>query len=327
MSSVADQSTATFLTGQTIIAAAPLILAGLGELVGELSGVINIGIEGLMLSGCIAAYTITDITGDGWIGLGAAILAGMFVALIFALVTIWGRANQIVAGTALNLLAAGLSATIWALFQDWREDINLPTALPEHAGFSPLSIPYLSQIPFAGPALFSQYGIFYATVLLAGALWWILRYTRLGLVIRALGDSPETCAASGVNVRKSRMYCVLFAGGCAGAAGAYLSIMRTQSFAVDMTGGQGFVVLALVIFGRWSLTGLTLGCLLFGFLNSFQQTLQTARYTSIHVSVHTLQHIPFEYFQMLPYLAAIIVLAILSRKASGPQALGAPWPE
>ncbi|HMD54342.1 MAG TPA: ABC transporter permease [Phycisphaerae bacterium] len=325
--SIADQSTVTFLAGQTVSSATPLILAGIGELIGELSGVINIGIEGLMLSGCITAYTVADVTGNGWIGLGAAILAGMFVAALFALVTIWAKADQIVTGTALNLLAAGSSATIWAIFENWRENSNLPIALPDHAGFSRLNIPYLSQIPFIGPAILNQYGIFYFTVLLAIVMWWILHHTRLGLIIRALGDSPETCAAAGVKVRLYRTLCVLFAGGCAGAAGAYLSIMRTESFVVNMTGGAGFVVLVLVIFGRWSFIGLTLGCLLFGFLNSFQQTLQTARYTSASAWLQMLQHIPFEYFQMLPYLAAIFVLAILSHRESGPRALGRPWPE
>ncbi|HTV46922.1 MAG TPA: ABC transporter permease [Phycisphaerae bacterium] len=322
-----SESTVTFLTEQTVSAATPLILAGIGELVGELSGVINIGIEGLMLSGCIAAFTVAEVTGNGWLGLAAAIFAGILVALLFALVTIGARADQIVTGTALNLLAAGLSATIWAIFENWRQNSDLPTALPANAAFSPLNIPCLSQIPFVGPALLSQYGIFYFTILLAIAAWWILRHTRAGLIIRALGDSPETCAAAGVKIRLTRTLCVIFAGSCAGAAGAYLSIMRTQSFVVNMTGGQGFVVLVLVIFGRWSMTGLIFGCLLFGFLNSFQQTLQTARYTSTSAWLQAMQHIPFEYFQMLPYLAALLMLAFLSQRRAGPQALGRAWPE
>ena len=141
-----------------------------------------------------------------------------------------------------------------------------------------------------------------------------------------VGDAPEACHAAGVRVRLGRSMCLLFAGTCAGAAGAYLSIMQTHAFAADMTGGEGFVVLALVIFGRWKLPGLVGGCLFFGLINSLQQTLQTARYTSQNSVLHALTHVPFQFFQMLPYLAAIAALAVMSRNSPGPRYINIPWP-
>ncbi len=323
----AHENLLTFLARQTVSAATPLILAGIGELVSELAGVIDIGIEGLMLTGCIAAYTIAGATGHGSLGLATAILAGMAVAALFAATTISGRADQIVSGTALNLLALGLSGTIWSLYQNWRGNHDLSTALPHGAGYSRLAVGALARLPFFGPVFFDQYSLFYATVLLAAMVWGIIRFTRMGLILRALGDSPQACQACGIAVRTWRWLAVLFAGGCAGAAGAYLSIMRTHAFATDMTGGQGFVVLALVIFGRWSMGGLILGCLFFGAINSLQQTLQTARYTSHYAALHALQSVPFEVFQMLPYVAALAALAVLSRNHPGPHRLGRPWPE
>ena len=316
----------TFLSRQTVTAATPMILAGVGELVGELSGVINIGIEGSMLMGCIAAYTVTGVTGHGTAGLLAAMATGMVMAVIFAAATVWGRADQIVAGTAMDLLGVGLSGMIWMMYQNWRENLGFSTALPHGSGFSPLAIPLLRDIPFVGPAFFEQYLLCYLTICLCVGVWWMLNHTRLGLIIQALGDAPEACHAAGVRVRLGRSMCLLFAGACAGAAGAYLSIMQTHAFAADMTGGEGFVVLALVIFGRWKLPGLVGGCLFFGLINSLQQTLQTARYTSRNSVLHALTHVPFQFFQMLPYLAAIAALAVMSRNSPGPRYINIPWP-
>jgi simple sugar transport system permease protein len=321
------QNMLTFLSRQAVTAATPMILAGVGELVGELSGVINIGIEGTMLMGCIAAYTVTGVSGHGTVGLLAAMAAGMVMAVIFAATSVWGRADQIVAGTAMDLLGVGLSGMIWMMYQNWRENLGFSTALPRGSGFSAVPIPVLHDIAYLGPVLFDQYALCYITIGLCVVIWWVLRRTRLGLIIRALGDAPEACHAAGVRVRLGRSMCLLFAGACSGAAGAYLSIMQTHAFASDMTGGEGFVVLALVIFGRWKLPGLIGGCLFFGLINSLQQTLQTARYTSQNAALHALTHVPFQFFQMLPYLAAIIALAIMSRKAPGPRYINVPWPE
>ena len=315
----------TFLAQQMVAAAVPLVIAGIGELVAELAGVINIGIEGLMLMGCIAAYVGAG-GGYGSVGLAVGVLAGMAMAAIFACVSISGRADQIVCGAAINIFALGASGTVWTVYRHWRHRHDLSASLPHGAGFHKWALPYLGHPPFFGRVIFDQYSLFYGGVLLGFAVWFMLRFTRMGLIIRSLGESPEACQAACIRVRAWRWGAVLFAGGCAGAAGAYLSIMRTHAFASDMTGGQGFVVLALVIFGRWSLTGLTIGCLFFGLINALQQVLQTARYTAHNALLESLRHIPFQLFQMLPYLAALLALAVLSRNRPGPQALGQPWP-
>lgn len=315
----------TFLAQQMVAAAVPLVIAGMGELVAELAGVINIGIEGLMLTGCIGAYVGAG-GGHGLVGLAAGVLAAMALAAIFAFVSISGRADQIVCGAAINIFALGTSGTVWTVYRHWRSSHHMSVSLPHGAGFHKWSLPYLGHLPFFGRVVFDQYSLFYGGVLLGIAVWFMLRFTRMGLIIRSLGESPEACQAVGIRVRTWRWGAVLFAGGCAGAAGAYLSIMRTHAFASDMTGGQGFVVLALVIFGRWSLAGLTIGCLFFGLINAIQQVLQTARYTAHSPLIASLRHIPFQLFQMLPYLAALLALAVLSRNRPGPQTLGQPWP-
>ncbi len=323
--STAHVSLFTFISRQAVLAAAPMILAGTGELLAETAGVINIGIEGVMLLGCISAYLAAATTGSGALGLLAAIAAGLIAGSLFALVTVIGRADQIVAGAAMNLLAVGVSGSAWMLFQNARANANLPTSLPLGAGFAAFSPAWADHIPYFGPVLLHQYGLFYAAVLLAILAAIALRYTRAGVILRALGDSPEACEAAGVGVKRWRFGVLLLAGACAGAAGAYLSIMRTHTFASDMTGGQGFVVLALVIFGRWRVWGLVAGCLLFGAVNSLQQSLQTLRYTQHSAIMHALATLPFELFQMLPYVVALIALAILSRSAPGPRFLGIPW--
>ena len=302
-----------------------MVLAGLGELTAELTGVIDIGIEGIMLSGALAAFLASFASGHGMIGLLAGIVSGIVMAGIFAITCIGMGADQIVVGTAINLLALGATGSFWMLFQNWTQSHNLVIHLARNEAFNRIPIPWLSQIGFAGPALFDQYGLVYFTIVLCGIVGWALNRTRLGLVIRGLGDSPETCAAAGIPVKLSRTLATLFAGGCAGAGGAYLSIMQTHSFAQNMTDGIGFVVLSLVIFGRWTVWGLVGGCVLFGAINSLQQTLQTARYTSHSTVIHAMRHLLFEFFQMLPYLAALIALAIFAGSRPGPKYLGKNW--
>jgi len=297
---------------QALVGAVPLALAGSGELAAQRAGVINVGIEGLMLGGCIAGFAVAVLSGSAWLGLGAAVSAGALLAAVFALVTVLGRADQIVAGMAVNLLAVGASGTAWAWLQSSGHG-----QLGPGAAFAPLTIPGLDALPFLGEALAGQYGLAYVTVVLAALLAWMLARTRAGLIVRALGDAPDACAAAGVRVVAWRIGIVIAAGACAGGAGAYLSLMRVHGFAPEMTGGQGFLVLALVIFGRWRVSGLLAGCLLFGVLEAVQQHLQGRGLTAV---------IPYQAFKALPYLAALAALTLLSRSAPGPASLGQPWP-
>jgi simple sugar transport system permease protein len=306
-----------FVFKQSVTAATPLLVAGFGELLAERAGVINIGIEGLMLMGAIGGYAAAVLTGSAYAAVPAAMLMGVLFAALFAVATVRFRADQIVVGTALNILAVGASTTAWGVLQRYMHPANLP---PHEAPplFDPVIIPWLHEIPLIGPALFGQYGLFYFLVFLGAAIYMLLKYTRFGLIVRALGDAPEAADAAGISVIRWRGGLVLFAGAMAGLAGAYLSTMRGHSFQVRMTGGQGFLVLALVIFGRWSIPGLVAGTLVFGAIDALQSYL-----TGIPGAT---QKIPHQLFDMLPYAATLIALGLLSKNTSAPIHLAKPWP-
>ncbi len=290
-----------FLLQQSIVGATPLVLAGTGELLAERSGVINIGIEGMMLSGCFATYVVAASCGSGLLSLSTAVAdgmaAGMVLAALFSFGTIWLRGDQIVSGTALNLLAAGITTTAWGAVSS-----NL-SLIEKSADTQPHIPPYVMII---------------IALALALATWMMLGYTRAGLIIRALGDAPDACNAAGIRVRWWRTLCVLFGGACAGLAGAYLVLSRVFEFSPDRTGGRGFLVLALVIFGRWNVLGLIGGCLLFGITDDLQQSLHDYAFA---------QQLPPDLLKMLPYVATLVALAILTRSRGAPAALGRPWPE
>jgi simple sugar transport system permease protein len=299
------------ILGQAVLAATPLVLAGLGELLAERCGVLNLGIEGLMLTGCIAAFTVTAATGSPWLGLLAAMVAAVLLGSAFALLTITARADQIVAGMAVNLVAFGASGTVWQVAQARGLDHI------EHGftrGWTGSSA--LSELPLFGPLLFAHYGLTPVVLALALLLGWAMARTRFGLVVTALGETPAAAAASGIAVRRWRWGAVLAGAACAGAAGAFLSIMRTHAFVPHMTGGMGFVVLALVMFGRWQVGWLVAGCLLFGVTDAVQQQFQ---------SLPAARAVPYQVFQMLPYVVALVALAVLSRTRPGPAALGRAW--
>jgi simple sugar transport system permease protein len=315
-------SASAFILTETLIAAAPLLFAGFGELVAERAGVINIGIEGTMLMGAIAAYAAAVVAGSAYAAIPAAIFAGILFGALFALATIWFRADQIVAGTAINILALGASTTLWRILQTFMSRTDPITGNHLHPApelFNRIAIPGLSQIPFLGPALFDQFAMFYCAVPLAIAVYLLLERTRFGLIIKGLGDAPDACDAAGIRVRAWRTACVLAASAAAGLAGAYLSTMRVHSFQEKMSGGKGFLVLALVIFGRWNVAGFVAATLLFSALDGLQSYL-------ISIPGAT-SKIPHQLFDMLPYAATLIALALLSRSQAGPLYLARPWPE
>jgi len=305
---------AVTMVAQALTASTPLVLAGCGELVAERAGILNIGIEGMMLTGCVTAFAVTAATGNGWLGLLAGVLAAMVMGSLFAVMVINARADQIVAGMAINLLAVGVSGALWRSLQ--AHDL---TEISQTAGFerSWLGSTWFADLPLVGPLIGQQYGLSMATIGLLVLTWWMFRRTRLGVVLDALGQAPDAAAAAGEPVRAWRWSAVLFAAGCAGAAGAFLSIMRTHAFVPEMTGGKGFVVLALVMFGRWKVGWMVAGCFLFGLTDSIQEHLQ---------SLPGSRAWPYQIFQVLPYVVAIVALAFLSRSAPGPAALGKSWP-
>lgn len=303
-----------FILQQAGLAAPPLLIAGFGELIAERAGLINIGIEGTMLMGAASAFAAAALTGSPWPAIPIAIAAGLLMAVLFAIPTIWFRADQIVTGTAINIFAAGASATLARLIERHLESHPLPGESPH---FDPLSAP--AWAPPALQTLLHQYAILYITLPFIPLLHFLLQRTRPGLIIRALGDNPDAADAAGIRVRLARTAILLFAGSLSGLAGAYLSTMRNHAFQLQMTAGQGFLVLALVIFARWNIALFTLSVLAFSLLNGLQSYLTT-----------TQTPIPRQLFDMLPYLATLAALLFLTQNKSktiAPIFLARPWPE
>lgn len=292
---------AAAIVQQTLTGAIPLAIAGSGELLAQRAGVINVGIEGLMLTGCIAGFAVAVLTGNPWLAVVAAVGAGAVLALIFAAITICARVDQIVTGMAINLIAVGASGTIWETLQ-----ARGHFSLDPDVGFEPV-----------GSGMLAHYGLLWVAVALLASTAWILHRSRAGVIIAAIGDAPDAAAAHGIAVRRWRVGLVVLAGALAGLAGAFLSIMRTHGFVPEMTGGQGFLVLALVIFGRWTALGLTVGCVLFGAIDAVQQHCQAAGWTEV---------VPFQVFTALPYLVALGALTLHLGRNPGPLMLNQPWP-
>jgi len=275
----------------TASAATPLILAAVGELVTERSGVLNLGLEGMMLIGAVAGFAVTLATGQPGLGLAAAMAAAMGTALIFGVLTLTLQANQVATGLALTLFGIGLSAFVGRGLVGQTVD-----PLPH------LHFPLLSDLPFFGPLLFRFDILVYGSVLLVVAVGWMLAYTRLGLVIRAVGESPFSANAIGYPVIALRYGTVLFGGAMAGLGGAYLSMALTPLWVEGMTAGRGWIALALVVFATWKPRGVLLGAYLFGGVTVLQFHAQ-----GFGIAV------PSEVLSMLPYLATIFVLVLICR--------------
>jgi simple sugar transport system permease protein len=272
-------------------AATPLILAALGELIAERAGVLNLGVEGMMLVGAVTGFAVTLTTGYASLGLLAAMVAAMATALIFAFLVLTLQANQVATGLALTLFGVGLSAFAG-------RGLVGQTVVP----LPHLALPLLSDLPFLGPLLFRFDILVYVSILLVALAGWMLGRTRLGLVLRAVGESPQSAHAIGYPVIGLRYGAVLFGGAMAGLAGAYLSVVSTPMWIEGMTVGRGWIAVALVVFATWKPLRLVLGSYLFGGITVLQfhgQGLGLA--------------VPSEFLSMLPYLATIIVLVLISR--------------
>lgn len=302
--SPAELSLAAGLAAATVRVATPLALAALGETIAERSGVINLGVEGAMLAGALAA-AIGAAGGGLAVGLAFAVVAGLATAALFATVAVVGRTDQIIAGTAVTLGMIGLTGLVArAAFGTGGAGLTLPV-------FAPLPIPGLSRLPLIGVALFAQPLPTYLLYLLVPCAWWLLFRTRFGLELRAAGESPRAAAAAGVRVRRIRFVAVLAGGGLAGLAGAALVLAQVGTFTEKMTAGRGFLAIAIVVLGRWHPIGALLGALLFGLATALQFTFQASGST-----------LPWQLFQALPFLLALTVLVLARRRGGGPAGLG-----
>jgi simple sugar transport system permease protein len=274
----------------TIRLATPLLLAALGGMFSERSGVINIALEGLMLAGAFTAATVTHFAGSPWVGLGAAIGAGLFVALIHAVACIKFNADQVVSGTAINIMFLGVPALIGG-------------AIFESTGATP-------QIP-EGQLL--RYAPILIAFMLVPISWYVLYRTPFGLRLRAVGENPEAADTAGVSVARIRYTGVLLSGALAAMAGAYLSIGQSSLFTRNMSAGRGFIALAALIFGKWRPVQTMLACLLFGFAEA------------ISIQMQGVTTVPVQFIQIIPYVLTMVVLAGFIGQSRAPKAIGVPY--
>ena len=296
------------LLAATFNAGTVLAIAGIGLLINERAGIINLGAEGLMLVAAIAGFATAVHSGNDWLAFGAGALAGALMAAAFGVLVIWLNTNQVASGLALSLFGAGFSAFVGIGYVQGK--------LGDRTQFS---IPWLADIPFVGPAFFRQHPMVYIAVVLVAGVAWFLYRSRAGLVLRAVGESPESAHALGYPVRRIRMAAVVAGGALCGVAGAYLSVIYTPLWVEGMVAGKGWIALALTTFATWRPARVLLGAYLFGGVTMLQFHLQGEGVD-----------IPSQFLSMLPYLATIVVLVLISRngawfKANMPASLGKPF--
>jgi len=296
------------LLASLMVAATPILLAALGELVVERSGVLNLGVEGMMITGAITGFITAATTGSAALGFVGAAAGGAGLSLLFAVLVLWLRSNQVATGLALTLFGIGLAAL---LGQSWNG-----VRAPE---MGDLDIPLLSDLPILGPVLFRHDWVVYLGIGLVAATWWFLARSRAGLTLRAVGENHEAAHALGYKVLRVRLLAILFGGACAGLGGAYLSLVRVPQWTEGVTAGSGWIALAIVVFASWRPWRLLLGAWLFGGVSVLQLNLQLANVP-----------IPVEVLSMAPYLVTILVLVLISSgrgraSLAAPGSLGQPF--
>ena len=304
------ESGLAYILYATIIAGTPLIITALGELITEKSGVLNLGAEGIMAVGAVAAFAVTHHSGNPWLGVLAGMAAGALMSLIFGFLTLTMLANQVASGLALSIFGVGLSAFIGKPY----ESVALQ-AVP------PIRIPLLADIPVVGSALFSHQALVYFSWILFAGVAWFLYKSRAGLTLRAVGESPTAAHAIGYNVIAIRYWATLFGGAMAGVGGAFLSVFHTPLWVEGMVAGRGWIALALVVFATWRPLRVLFGAYLFGGMLIAQLFVQAS---GVHLDFAA------QFLAMLPYVATIIVLVIISRdlakiRLNSPVSLGQPY--
>ena len=289
------------LVASLMVAATPILLAAIGELVVERAGVLNLGVEGMMIVGAISGFAVAVETGSPWLGFVAAALGGAALSLLFVVLTQLALANQVASGLALTLFGLGLSALMGQRYVGIK-----PPPTPD------IRIPGLSDLPVLGRIFFTHDLILYLGIGIVAAVWALLKFSRAGLILRAVGENHDAAHALGYKVIRVRTLAILFGGACAGLGGAYISLVRVPQWTEGMTAGVGWIALALVVFASWKPWRVLIGAYLFGGITVLQLNLQAAGVA-----------IPVEYLAMSPYLITIIVLVILSAdKSKAPAALG-----
>lgn len=294
----------------TVVAGTPLLLVALGELICEKSGMLNLGAEGMMSIGAVAAFVAAFTFESTLLGVASGIVAGALLSLIFAFITVHLMANQVATGLAVAIFGVGLAAFLGKPFE--------AKVLPS---IKPTEIPYLSDLPFVGPVLFSQQWLVYAAWIIFALVVWFLAKTRGGLVLKAVGESPDAANAVGIDVIRVRYLAIVFGGAMAGLGGAFLSLFYTPMWAEGMVAGKGWIALALVVFATWRPWRVLFGAYLFGGVMIAQLFVQSSPMPI---------KIPAQFLSALPYIATIVVLVLISRnikmiRLNSPASLGKPF--
>jgi simple sugar transport system permease protein len=298
-------ATLIFIIGGTLAAAVPLLFAAMGELVAERAGMLNLGVEGMMAVGAAAGFVTVAVTGSHLLGFMAGGAAALSLSAVYACLTLPLAANQVASGLAIGILGLGASSAIGKAYEG--------TTVP---ALSKLKFGPLADIPVLGPALFQQDVMVYLSILLAIGIWYMLARTKLGLIIRAIGEAPHSAHTLGYHVLLIRSACVLFGGAMAGVGGAYLSTAYTPLWAEGMVGGRGWIVVALIVFGSWMVPRIAFGAYLFGAISLMELSVQALGL-----------NIPSQLLSASPYIVTIIILALISRdpikiKLNSPVSLG-----
>lgn len=290
------------LIASLMVSATPILLAALGELVVEKSGVLNLGVEGMMITGAICGFAIGVNTGSPVLGFIFAAFSGALLSLAFGVLTQYLLSNQVATGLGLTLVGLGLSSLIGKPY----EGIKSPT-------LQKMELPVLSDLPVVGKMLFSHDPMVYFSIFLVAVTWAVLKFSRAGLILRAVGESHDAAHALGYKVVRIRILAILFGGACAGLAGAYISLVRVPQWTEGMTAGAGWIALAIVVFASWKPWRILIGAYLFGGVTVLQLNLQAAG-----------AKVPIEVLSMSPYLITIAVLVIISARGNhgAPAALG-----
>jgi ABC-type uncharacterized transport system permease subunit len=296
------------LIGAMMRMATPIIFATLGEILAERSGVLNLGIEGIMLMGAMTGFLVTFGTGSLWLGVLMSAIVGMILGLLMAFLSVNLGLSQHVSGLGITLFSTGLAMFNYRLY------FGSPTVPPIVQPFKQVSLPLLSKIPVIGPGLFTQYTLTYLAWLLIPVMSILLYKTKMGLKIRTVGENPVVADTVGVNVTVTRTLCLVAGGALMGVGGAFLTLAHQNMFLIDVIGGRGWVSIAMVIFGNWDPLKGAIGALIFGFLDGLQLRLQGLGF-----------HISFHFFLMIPYLLTIVALIGVSRKAAVPASLLKPY--
>ena len=292
----------------TIRMAVPILFIALAEIYSERAGMVNIGLEGIAAIGSLVGFLVCYITGSTWLGILSGALAGIVINMVYAFATVTLCADHTVYGMAMNILAPALASFIYRIFFGTGSDLKQITLMPG------IAIPVLKDLPVVGQLLFNQTPMVYIAFLLAAFTSVFFNRTRAGLSYRSVGEHPQASATLGIPVIGIKYLSCVICGALAGIGGAYLTTCYSNTYTQGNIAGRGFIALAAVIFGRWSGTGVMLACLFFGFCDALQIRLQLGSF-----------NVPYQFFQMIPYVATIIVLTVIGAKKSGPQANGKPY--